>query len=85
MEKEENGRKAKKRANLSYTLPRQARQRLEEIVKNLPKELAANLSNVQEAITLTYLITNPKPRDQIITERLLKMLRREELKLSTED
>ena len=78
-QKEESG-ECEGRVQLGYRLPFEARNRLEKIIKELPAELDANLSNIQEAIIMAFLKTNPAPKDQITSERLIIMLRRGELK-----
>ena len=75
IQKEESG----ERIQLGYRVSVKARSRLEEIIKNLPPELNANLSNVQEAIIMAFLAENPAPKDQIMTEQLTIKLRRGEL------
>jgi len=78
VKREESG-KSKERTNLSYTLSAKARERIEEIVEKMPRELDANLSNIQEAIMMAYLKSNIAPQDCILAARLLKKLRRGEL------
>jgi len=75
IQKEESG----GRIQLGYRVSVKARSRLEEIIKNLPPELNANLSNVQEAIIMAYLKANPTPKDREVTGQLIIKLRRGEL------
>ena len=70
------------RIQLGFRTSVNARCRLEEIIKGLPPELNANLSNIQEAIIMAYLVANPTPRDVEKTELLILKMRRGELKLS---
>lgn len=80
MSKKEESGEDKERIQLGYRTSVKARSRLEEIVKNLPLELNANLSNIQEAIIMAYLKTNPIPEDAKKTEILITKMRRGELK-----
>jgi hypothetical protein len=69
------------RTMLSYRLSEDARDKLENWIEEIPVEFAMTISDLQEAITMAYLKTEPTSEDAL---ELIKKLRRGELKLNNE-